>query len=40
VLTGYGRPLTGTLLVYDAEDMTFSRFALQRRADCPICGNA
>jgi molybdopterin/thiamine biosynthesis adenylyltransferase len=38
VLTGYGETLAGTLLVYDAEDMSFNRFALTKRADCPICG--
>lgn len=38
VLTGYGRPLGGRLLVYDGEDMTFDVYATHRRPDCPVCG--
>ncbi len=37
VLTGYGEPLTGKLLVYDAEDMSFDTYAIHRRAGCPVC---
>jgi molybdopterin/thiamine biosynthesis adenylyltransferase len=40
VLTGFGKPLTGTMLVYDTEDMTFSKHKLYRRPDCPVCGEA
>jgi len=40
VLTGYGEPLKGKLLLYDAEDMTFSKYAIHRRPDCPVCGGA
>lgn len=39
VLTGYGEPLAGTLLTYDAEDLTFDRLAIHPRPDCPVCGN-
>ena len=38
VLTGYGEPLLGQMLVYDTEDMTFNTFALHRRENCPVCG--
>jgi molybdopterin/thiamine biosynthesis adenylyltransferase len=37
VLTGFGETLAGTLLVFDGEDMSLSKFALTRRPDCPIC---
>ena len=38
VLTGYGEPLAGVLLTFDAEDLTFNRYQLQKRPDCPVCG--
>lgn len=38
VLTGYGEPLLNQLLVMDGEDMSFSKYQISRRADCPICG--
>jgi len=38
VLTGYGEPLTGRLLVYDGEDMSFDVYSIHRRPDCPVCG--
>lgn len=39
VLTGYGEPLKGKLLVFDGEDMTFNKYAIHRRPDCPVCGS-
>ena len=39
VLTGFGEPLKGTLLTFDTEDMTFHRYQIHRRPDCPVCGN-
>lgn len=39
VLTGFGKPLTGTLLVYDTEDMTFGKHKLYKRPECPVCGS-
>lgn len=39
VLTGYGEPLAGRLLTYDAQDMTFETYETRRRPDCPVCGN-
>ena len=38
VLTGYGEPLKGKLLVFDGEDLTFSKYTIHRRPDCPVCG--
>lgn len=38
VLTDYGTPLKGQLLTFDGEDMTFSKFEISRRPDCPVCG--
>lgn len=38
VLTGYGTPLAGVLLTFDAEDLTFARYRIHRRPDCPVCG--
>jgi adenylyltransferase/sulfurtransferase len=40
VITGIGAPLIGRLLTYDALDMRFSEFHLQRRPDCAVCGDA
>jgi len=40
VLTGSGEVLAGTLLVFDGEELTFSRFAPTKRPDCPVCGQA
>ncbi|MFQ6099258.1 MAG: ThiF family adenylyltransferase [Armatimonadota bacterium] len=38
VLTGFGEALKGTLLTLDMEDMTFQRYRIRPRADCPVCG--
>lgn len=38
VLTGYGETLAGKLLLMDGEDMSFAKYDLHRRPDCPICG--
>lgn len=40
VLTGYGEPLLGKLLVIDGEDMSFARYDIHRREDCEVCGKA
>ncbi|MES3516280.1 MAG: molybdopterin-synthase adenylyltransferase MoeB [Natronomonas sp.] len=34
----YGETLDGRMVFYDAADMTFEEIAVERRADCPICG--
>jgi molybdopterin/thiamine biosynthesis adenylyltransferase len=40
VLTGYGEPLAGRLLVFDGEDMSFATYDIARRPGCPVCGGA
>jgi adenylyltransferase/sulfurtransferase len=37
VLTGFGEPLRGRLLVIDLRSMEFRLLALPARADCPAC---
>jgi molybdopterin/thiamine biosynthesis adenylyltransferase len=38
LITGFGEPLAGVMLTYDSEDMTFGRYNIERRPDCPVCG--
>jgi len=38
VLTGLGRPLTGTLLVCDTEYHEYRKYQLRRDPACPVCG--
>jgi molybdopterin/thiamine biosynthesis adenylyltransferase len=38
VISGVGEPLAGQLLRYDLRDMSFRKLAVERRADCPVCG--
>jgi molybdopterin-synthase adenylyltransferase len=38
VLTGFGHPLKGTMLTYDADEMEFLKFPVKRREGCPVCG--
>ncbi|VVB65932.1 SAMP-activating enzyme E1 [Candidatus Gugararchaeum adminiculabundum] len=37
-LTGVGKLLTGRMIVYDGENMTFKEFETTRDPDCPVCG--
>ena len=39
VLTGFGEPLRGKLLVLDLRTMDFRQLALHVRADCPACSH-
>ena len=39
LLLGLGDPLIGRLLAYDALDMTFRTFKVQRDPACPACGD-
>lgn len=34
-----GKPLAGTLLVFDTLSSQFRRFTLQRNRDCAVCGD-
>jgi adenylyltransferase/sulfurtransferase len=38
LVLGFGEPLSGRLLVYDASDMTFDEVPVRRNPDCPVCG--
>lgn len=38
LLLNIGTPLVGTLLRFDALDLTFKKFELHRDPDCPLCG--
>ena len=38
ILVGYGEPLVGRLLTFDAHDTRFGELKLRRLADCPTCG--
>lgn len=40
LLLGIGTPLVGRLLVFDALQMRFREFTLQRDPACPVCGEA
>ena len=37
VLTGIGEPLIGSLMVYDALDMTFRKIKVRKDPHCPLC---
>ncbi len=39
VITGFGRPLTGRLLLVDLEDMTFNLIEVKKRPECQVCGD-
>ncbi len=38
LLAGFGEPLTGRLLTYDALGMRFREVKLRRDPKCPLCG--
>jgi len=40
LITGAGTPLSGRLLTYDALELRFHEFRVERRRDCPVCGDA
>ncbi|MCX8648748.1 molybdopterin-synthase adenylyltransferase MoeB [Gilliamella sp. B2776] len=39
VLTHYGHPLSGRLLMVDTMNMQFNQFTLSKQENCPVCGN-
>jgi len=39
VLLGIGRPLSGRLLLYDGLEGEFRELNVERKPDCPVCGN-
>lgn len=38
VLVGFGRPLVGRLMIYDAKDAEFRTIRFRRDPACPVCG--
>jgi molybdopterin/thiamine biosynthesis adenylyltransferase/rhodanese-related sulfurtransferase len=40
LITGVGTPLLGRLLTYDALELRFQEFRVERRSDCAVCGDA
>jgi len=40
LITGVGTPLVGRLLTYDALELRFQEFRVERRHDCAVCGDA
>lgn len=37
VITGIGEPLIGSLMIYDALDMTFRKIKVRKDPNCPLC---
>ncbi|NIS60090.1 MAG: thiamine biosynthesis protein ThiF [Proteobacteria bacterium] len=40
IISGQGTPLIGRFLVFDALDMDFKEFNIERDENCPLCGKA
>jgi molybdopterin/thiamine biosynthesis adenylyltransferase len=40
IAVGYGEPLVGRLLLFDAQSTSFEEMKLKRDPDCPTCGKA
>ena len=38
LVLGYGETLDGRMIFYDAADMTFDEIRVEKRPDCPVCG--
>jgi bacteriocin biosynthesis cyclodehydratase domain-containing protein len=38
LLAGYGQPLVGRLLTFDAQSTTFGEVKVRRDPSCPACG--
>jgi adenylyltransferase/sulfurtransferase len=38
VITGVGEPMVGSLMVYDALEMTFRKVKIRKDPKCPLCG--
>lgn len=39
VLTGVGEPLIGSLMIYDALDMSFRKIKVRKDPNCPLCSD-
>jgi len=40
VIVGYGDPLVGRLLTFDAQSTRFAEVRVRRDPQCPVCGQA
>jgi molybdopterin/thiamine biosynthesis adenylyltransferase len=40
IIGGFGQPLVGKLLTFDARTMVWQTYALSQRPDCSVCGKA
>jgi adenylyltransferase/sulfurtransferase len=40
LIAGYGEPLVGRLLIFDAQTTQFNEVKVRRDPECPICGSA
>ncbi len=40
LIVGTGEPLIGKMLLYDAQEMDFTRLNIHKDPDCPVCGIA
>ena len=40
LIVGYGQPLVGRLLTFDAAGTRFSEVKVRRDPNCPVCGDA
>ncbi len=38
LIAGYGEPLVGRLLTFDAQSTSFAEVKLRRDPACPVCG--
>lgn len=39
LIAGYGKPLVGRLLTFDAQTTHFSEVKVRRDPSCPVCGD-
>lgn len=39
ILVGYGEPLVGRLLTFDAQHTRFGELKVKRDPSCPVCGD-
>jgi len=39
VITGIGEPMIGSLMIYDALDMTFRKIKVRKDPNCPLCSD-
>jgi adenylyltransferase/sulfurtransferase len=39
VITGVGEPMVGSLMVYDALEMSFRKVKIRKDPNCPLCGD-